>query len=90
MRSIMRPEGRDYGLAHSRSAPALRAMFNDATRDGVVDENPFAALGTECGRGREDITVLTEEEVDLLADIALAECGSELGSEGRGILGGST
>jgi integrase len=81
MRSITRAEGRDYGLLHSSCVPALRAMFNDARRDGLIDENPFAALGFERTRGRENITVVTEDEVDLLADIALADCGAEWGQE---------
>ena len=53
-------------------------MFNDARRDGLVDDNPFAALGLERSHGREGITVLTASEVDLLAQIALAsaaQCG---------------
>lgn len=79
MRSITRQEGRDYGLANPGAVPALRAMFNDAKRDGIVELNPFAALGIESSRGREDITVLTADEVDLLAEIALAECGPEWG-----------
>ena len=79
MRSITRAEGRAYGLEHPGCVPSLRAMFNDAKRDRLVDDNPFAALGIERSRGREDITVLTEEEVALLADIALAECGAKWG-----------
>jgi integrase len=79
IRSITRPEGREYGLAHPGAVPALRAMYNDAKRDGLVDDNPFAALGIEQTRGREDITVLTADEVDLLAEIALEECGPEWG-----------
>lgn len=81
MRSITRAEGRRYGIEHPACVPALRAMFNDAKRDGLVNENPFAALGLERGRGREAITVLSEEEVELLADIAQAECGSAWGPE---------
>ena len=81
MRSIARREGRDYGLAHPGAIPALRLMFNEAMGDGIVDHNPFAALGIERSRGREDITVLTREEVDLLGDIALVECGDAWGVE---------
>jgi integrase len=83
MRSITRTEGRTYGLAHPSQVPALRLMFNDAAQDGIVDDaaNPFAALGIERSRGREDITVLTSKEVDLLASIALAEGGEAWGPE---------
>lgn len=81
MRSITRKEGRDYGLANPGRVPALRAMFNDAKRDGLVDINPFAELGIERTRGREQITVLTAEEVGLLAAIALEECGPAWGPE---------
>lgn len=81
MRSITRTEGRDYGLAHPSEVPALRLMFNDASKDGIVDDNPFAALGIEQSRGRKDITVLTREEVELLASIARVECGDAWGLE---------
>jgi integrase len=87
MRSITRPEGREYGLEHPGCVPALRLMFNDADRDGLVDDNPFAALGIERSRGREDITVLTVEEVDLLVEIALAECGLKWGQEVAAMIG---
>lgn len=81
MRSVTPAEGRRYGLAHPSCVAALRVMFNDAKRDDIVKTNPFAALGVEQGRGRADITVLTADEVDLLADVALAECGHEWGLE---------
>lgn len=53
---------------------AVRSMFNDARRNGLVATNPFERLGLEKSRGRKDIVALTEEEVHLLAECALGAC----------------
>lgn len=55
---------------------AVRAMFNDAVRSELAPSNPFAGLGLERSRGRADIVALTEEELNLLAELALARCGA--------------
>ncbi len=55
---------------------AVRALFNDAVKAELTPRNPFAKLGLEQSRGRKDIVALTEEELHLLADCALAGCGS--------------
>ena len=44
-------------------------MFSDAVEDRLADENPFARLGLTVG-GREDIVVLTRDEVHQLAHVA--------------------
>jgi hypothetical protein len=33
---------RTWAAEHPSMVPALRAMFNDAIRDKLADENPFA------------------------------------------------
>lgn len=81
LREVTREEARRWATSHPWQVPALRAMFNDAVNDKLCEENPFAKLGLEQSRGREDITVLTRDEVDLLADVALQVHGAEFGRE---------
>ena len=51
-------------------------MFNDAINDGLhPGPNPFANLRLEQSRGRKDLIALTVEELDELADTALAVHG---------------
>ena len=61
--------------------PAPSAMFNDAIRDKLADENPFAKLGLEQTKEREDITVLTRDEITLLGETSLAVYGPDFGRE---------
>ncbi len=68
--SIDRVEARDWAKKHRGCVPAVRAMYTNAKRDGLVDDNPFTGLGLEQSRGRRDLVVSTEAEVDGLADIA--------------------
>ena len=69
LRSIGRPEARAWANARPGTVPALRAMFNDALDDGLCDINPFAKLGLDQSKGREDIIVLTQKELDELAGL---------------------
>ena len=57
-------------------------MFNDAKRDGLIESNPFADLRIPKGKGRKDIIVLTESELQTLAGLALHPA-MELGEYGR-------
>ena len=51
-------------------------MFNDAINDGLhPGPNPFANLRLEQSRGRKDLIALTEDELDELAEHALAVHG---------------
>jgi integrase len=81
MRSVARDEARAWSQKHPWQVPALRAMFNDALHDKIVDENPFAKLGLDQGGGREDITVLTRGEIDALAETAVEVHGEAFGRE---------
>ncbi|MFN8225061.1 MAG: site-specific integrase [Gaiellales bacterium] len=50
----------------------VRAMFNDAINDGLhPGPNPLSNLRLEQSRGRKDLTALTLEQLDALADAAL-------------------
>jgi integrase len=81
LRSIGRSEARTWANAHAGTVPALRAMFNDALEDGLCDINPFAKLGLDRSRGREDIVVLTRDELDALAKLARRMSGERFGPE---------
>jgi integrase len=86
IRDIARPLAREWAQAHPSQLPALRAMFNDAVKDGLAQHNPFAKLGLKRAPGRRDITVLTAEEVHSLADIARDVHGPVFGPEMAGMV----
>jgi hypothetical protein len=68
-----RPAARAWALKHPSDVPAVRAMFGDAVRDGLVgtNTNPFSELRLPQSRGRKDIVALTEADLTALADLAL-------------------
>src|ERR1700733_11314291 len=70
---VDRPAARSWALKHRASLPAVRAMFGDALRDGLIGLNPFATLRLPGSRGRKDIVALTEPELLDLADLTLDE-----------------
>jgi integrase len=69
--AVDRMTARAWTLEHRSSLGAVRAMFGDAVRDGLIQANPFAQMRLPGSRGRADIVALTEHEVGLLADVAL-------------------
>jgi integrase len=68
-------------------ARTVSAMYNDAIRylEGYTTGNPFARLVTE-GRGRQDITPLSEDEVLKLGAIAIEEHGVFFGATFRAMI----
>lgn len=60
-----REQAREYGLKHPSRVKPLRAMWNDALRDGLVAQNPFAALRIAKPR-KERYFPSTEEVQDLI------------------------
>jgi integrase len=72
MDSITVEEARVWALRHPGQLMALRAMFNDARRSGIVISNPFRELGIERSRGRRDLPSewLTAADVERLAQCA--------------------
>jgi integrase len=86
LRSIDRQTARDWAAEHPGTVPALRAMFTDAVGDGLAESNPFSRLGIEKSKGREDIIVLTVEEVDGLAAIARHHHRGRFGDEAAGLI----
>ena len=75
---VDRPAARAWALKNQASLAAVRAMFGDAMRDGVIDLNPFANLRLPGSKGRKEIVALTEEQLTKLADLAL-DARMELG-----------
>jgi integrase len=78
MDSITVEEARAWSLRHRAQLLALRAMFNDARRSGMVVSNPFRELGIERSRGRRDLLSewLTAEDIE-----RLAQCAREVHAE---------
>lgn len=70
--SIERPEAQRWATrAPYFQYRTVRTMYADALRDGLVSGNPFSALRILVPEGRRRITVLTESEVQALAEKAL-------------------
>jgi integrase len=70
--SITVAEARVWAVQRPGELSALRAMFNDARKVGLLTVNPFAGLGIERGRGRRDLPSewLTADDVLALEDTA--------------------
>lgn len=86
LRSIAREDARKTLNDHPSWIPALKAMFNDALADGLVTENVFSKLGEPKSKGRVDITVLTMDEVELLAAIAARQNPPEFGIDAAALV----
>lgn len=63
---LERGELREWAVEHPASVNAVRAILTDAKEDGLIDGNPLYGMGIRKSRGRKDITVLSEEELELL------------------------
>lgn len=70
MGAITRLQAREWALEHRSLVPAVRSMFADAKRDGLISENPYTELRLAQSRGRRDLEVLSVEEVNRLGEIA--------------------
>lgn len=68
---VDKPTARAWALKHPNNLAAVRAMFGDAVRDGLLETNPFANLRLPGSKGRKEIIALTESELTGLADLAL-------------------
>jgi integrase len=79
---IDRPAARAWALKNRSCLSAVRAMFGDAMRDGLIIDNPFTNLRLPGSAGRKNIVALAEQELTALADLAL-DPRMELGEFGR-------
>jgi integrase len=64
---VDKPTARKWALTHRGNVPAVRAMFGDAERDGLVGVYPFANLRLPGSKGRKNLVALTEAELRELA-----------------------
>jgi integrase len=72
LRDLTTPEVRSWALQQPYKYVAVaRTMYADAVLDGLVSANPFANLRLERSRGRKDITVLSEPEIEALCETAI-------------------
>ena len=84
---VDRPTARRHAQTWPHSVTKVaRAMFGDATRDGLIDFNPFTGLRIETPRGRKDIDALTEPDIHQLAHIAETHYGPDYGPESAAII----
>jgi integrase len=72
---IQRPVARAWARRNQGALPAVRNMFGDALRDGLVAANPFADLRLSGSPGRKRIVALTESE---LLDLAALACDDRM------------
>lgn len=67
---VDRPAARAWIVKHPSNLNAVRSMFGDARRDGLIEHNPFSDLRLPQSRGRRDIVALTEAQLRDVADRA--------------------
>jgi integrase len=83
---VDRPAARRLANGWPRNTSAVaRTMWEDAKRDGVCRENPWANLRLQQSRGRRDIVALTESDVIELANVA-ERVHKDYGLEARAIV----
>jgi integrase len=79
LHEISVPEAMAYARQHRHDLGALRSMYSDARRSGLVTSNPFRELGIPKGPGRSKIVVITEGELQTLLGIARRVHGPKFG-----------
>ena len=70
LREFDRITARQWAVTHQWRLTAVRAFFNDAIDAGVCFDNPFARLGLSSSRGRRDLVVLDDAELERLIGAA--------------------
>lgn len=75
LKSITRREALDWASKHPNAARSVGAMFMDALDDEYLTVNVWANRRQTQRKGRSNITPLTEQEVDRLAEIAREQWG---------------
>jgi integrase len=69
--AVDRPTARVWAMKNKGNHSAVRAMFGDAVRDGLIQQPHSPTCACRGSRGRKDIVALTERELTALADVAL-------------------
>jgi hypothetical protein len=70
MSSITKRQARAWSIEHPGSIGPLRAMFSDAVRDEVIEQNPFADLRLGRAPGRRNIQPISEAQFGTLLGAA--------------------
>lgn len=86
LHEITVPEARSYAQRRPHDHSALRAMFADAKRDGLVLSNPFSELRISKGKGRSEIVPISAEELGAICELALRTHGKEFGRVFRSVV----
>jgi integrase len=74
LETVTVPDAMHIGKKVPYAVPVFRAMFNQARREGYVEDNPFARLGIKGSQGRKNIVPLKMQELALL----VGDAGSTL------------
>lgn len=70
--SITPQEAAEYATRHPATTKEVHAMLNDALAMKLITRNAFTGIRQVAGKGRRDIFVLTDQELQELCDIARA------------------
>lgn len=70
LHAITRSQAYTWAEKNRSRHAAVRAMFNDAINDDVVDRSPFANMKLQQSRGRRDIKALTPDTIIELGEVA--------------------
>lgn len=71
LRQLDEEDAHRWALNNRGRLKAVKAMFNDAVKFGYADTNPFLVVKAKQQRGRAEIVVLTDAEINRLCEIAL-------------------
>lgn len=74
---VTREAARAYANAHPSRTRFLRAIFNDAIRDGLCEENPFASLGVSAPK--RTLVMPTTQELEMLLRAATEPLRGRIG-----------
>lgn len=67
---VDRVAARVWALENPGRWKNVRAMFTDAVRDGLAQENPFLNMRLAGGRGRRDLVVITSDQLEHILSCA--------------------
>lgn len=73
---ITEEQASEFAAEHGSTLKEVHSCMNDAVAKRFIDRNPFAGIRMPARRGRQDIVVLKEHELEQLVGIARAIHGS--------------
>jgi integrase len=63
-------EANQWAAEHPGRVSTVKVLFSDAKRVGLIQSNPFEGIHLDPGRGRQDIVVLRDNEIENLKHAA--------------------